>query len=303
MPVIMDPLRGRTRPQADRSDTEIVAALGDPADWTVLTGAGLSTDSGIPDYRGPDSPPRRPMTVQMFLSGPESRRRYWARGWIGWERMGSVRPNAGHLSLALLGVHGIVTQNVDGLHEQAAEAVAADGAEVADAAARTEIVDLHGRLDRVLCLSCGKVYSRERVQQELTRLNPDFLADLEVDPGDIETAPDGDAVLEATAGFRVWDCPACGGILKPDVVYFGESVPKERNIAAARLVDEAHGVLVLGTSLAVMSGLRLVRKAAKDGKPVVVVTDGPTRGDDLATMRSVSRVADVLALWEESRRA
>lgn len=285
MPIITDPLRGRVRPTPSHSDEEIVRALGGPRDWTVLTGAGLSTDSGIPDYRGPAAPPRRPMTVQTFLSGPAQRSRYWARSWLGWSHMDMARPNAGHRALARLQPHGIITQNVDGLHEDAGSA---------------PVIDLHGRLNRVICLQCGELYDRDLVQAHLTRLNPDFLTDLEVDPADIETAPDGDVDLEATAGFRVWDCPACGGLLKPDVVYFGESVPAVRTQAAFDLVDSASGLLVMGTSLAVMSGLRFVKHARKHGKPVVIVTDGPTRGDEYADYRSVTRVGDFLAAWERA---
>ena len=285
MGVVRDPLRGRVRPEPEHTDGQIVAAMSPipPARWAVLTGAGISTDSGIPDYRGPGSPARTPMTVQTFLSHPAQRARYWARGWIGWKRMTAVHPNAGHRALARIAPLGIITQNVDGLHQ---------------AAGSEPVIDLHGRLDRVVCLDCGLTLGRDRVQEELDALNPDFLAELAVSPERLETAPDGDVELEHTAGFRVYDCPRCGGLLKPDVVYFGESVPRPRVDAAFALVEEAAGLAVLGTSLAVHSGLRFVRAAVKAGMPVVVVTDGPTRADELPVLRSVSRVADFLAAWE-----
>lgn len=290
MAVIVDPLRGRTRPVASHPDAEIIDVLtGDhtASDWAVLTGAGMSTDSGIPDYRGPDAAPRQPMTIQTFLSTPEQRARYWARSWVGWPRMRWAKPNAGHLALASLPVAGIITQNVDGLHQAAAEEVGSP----------SPVVDLHGSLDRVVCLRNGHTFDRDWVQEQLTALNPDFAALTGLDPIDVETAPDGDVDLEETAHFRVLDCPICGGLLKPDVVYFGDAVPPARVDAANRICEAASGLVVLGSSLAVLSGLRFVRASAKAGKPVVIVTDGPTRGDDLATYRSTSRVGDFLAQW------
>lgn len=290
MAVIVDPLRGRTRRVASHTDSEIIDVLTtghDPSDWAVLTGAGMSTDSGIPDYRGPDAAPRRPMTIQNFLSSPEQRARYWARSWVGWPRMEWADPNPGHLALARLPVAGIITQNVDGLHQTAAREVGS----------RSPVIDLHGSLDRVVCLKTGHTFDRDWVQDELTALNRDFIALTGIDPIDVETAPDGDVDLEETAHFRVLDCPICGGLLKPDVVYFGDAVPPDRVAEANRISDSAAGLLVLGSSLAVLSGLRFVRSAAKEGKPVVIVTDGPTRGDDLADYRSISRVTDFVREW------
>lgn len=286
MGVIRDPLRGRERPVQSRPDAALIddmVAIA-PDRWAVLSGAGMSTDSGIPDYRGPEASARTPMTVQTFLSHPAQRARYWARSWIGWSHMEQAQPNAGHRILARLGPQGIITQNVDGLHQ---------------AAGSSAVIDLHGRLDRVVCLDCGLLLDRDRVQAELDALNPDFLGSLTVDPETLATAPDGDVDLEETAGFRVYSCPRCGGVLKPDVVYFGESVPRDRVAAASELVGSADGLVVLGTSLAVHSGLRFVRAAVRAGQPVVVVTDGPTRGDDLPVWRSVSRVAVFLAAWED----
>ena len=301
MAVIFDPLRGRTRPVASHSDEEIIDVLSgaastgaaDPDDpieaseWAVLTGAGLSTDSGVPDYRGPDAVPRAPMTIQTFLSHPDQRARYWARSWVGWPRMRGAQPNAGHLGLARLPVAGVITQNVDGLHQAAAKEMGSD----------SPVIDLHGSLDRVICLDRGHIVDRDWVQSRLSELNPDFATLVGIDPIDVETAPDGDVELEETQDFVVADCPSCGGILKPDVVYFGDSVPPARLQAANRICDEARGIVVLGSSLAVLSGLRFVRAAAKASKPVVIVTDGPTRGDELADYRSTSRVADFIEDW------
>ena len=302
MAVIFDPLRGRTRPGASHPDAEIIDVLTggglsaegiETSDWAALTGAGMSTDSGVPDYRGPDAQPRHPMTIQTFLSHTDQRARYWARSWVGWPRMRSAHPNEGHLALAQLPVAGIITQNVDGLHQKAASEVDASRQQ----SAASPIVDLHGSLDRVICLDQGHLFDRDEVQRWLTRLNPDFAALAGIDPIDVETAPDGDVELEETQDFIVADCPHCGGILKPDVVYFGDSVPAARLQAANRSCDSARGIVVLGSSLAVLSGLRFVRAAAKASKPVVIVTDGPTRGDELADYRSISRIADFLGQW------
>jgi len=289
MAIIVDPLRGRLRPEPSHTDGEIIKALTASAssDWAVLTGAGMSTDSGVPDYRGPDAQPRRPMTIQTFLSHPDQRARYWARSWVGWPRMLRARPNRGHRALAQIDVAGIVTQNVDGLHQAAAEEVPAP----------SPVIDLHGSLDRVICLDNGHLFDRDWMQRRLSELNPDFVELTGIDPIDVETAPDGDVELEETAGFRVADCPICGGVLKPDVVYFGDSVPVERQREANRICEQAGGLVVLGSSLAVLSGLRFVRAAAKAAKPVVIVTDGPTRGDEFADFRSVSRVADFVRDW------
>ncbi len=287
MAIIKDPLRGLHTPAPSATDEQIVELLASrPAqDWAVLTGAGVSTASGIPDYRGPDAPPRNPMSVQTFLSGPRARARYWARSWLGWPRMRGTQPNSAHRDLARIRPAGIVTQNVDGLHE---------------AAGSTSVIDLHGRLSRVICLRCGEIFDREWFQDVLTALNPDFLAGLSVTPEDIETAPDGDVVLEETAGFQVSDCPVCGGTLKPDVVFFGENVPAERARAATELAAAAPALVVLGSSLAVLSGLRFVRAAAAAGKPIVIDTAGPTRADELATARSTSLVGDITALWAQA---
>jgi len=248
--------------------------------WLVLTGAGVSTDSGIPDYRGPSSPARTPMTYQQFVAGPDSLQRYWARAHVGWSRMGGAEPNATHHRLVELEsasrLSGLITQNVDGLHRRAGH---------------RDLVELHGRVDRVVCLDCGNRTSRSRIQHSLDRLNPGWTAQ------DVQVAPDGDAILEATEGYRVATCERCGGRLKPDVVFFGENVRKETVERCYRLTDEAEALVVLGSSLQVMSGLRFVRRARANGVPVVIVNRGTTRGDDLADVRVDAGCAETLAAF------
>ena len=232
----------------------------------VLTGAGLSTDSGIPDYRGPLAPSRRPMTYQEFVSGRAPRQRYWARSHLGWGRMSAVAPNPGHRALAALDPELLITQNVDGLHEVAGS---------------RRMVALHGRIAEVVCLGCRATSPRQALQAELERLNPGWAARHAA----VASRPDGDVELDDTGDFVVPDCPACGGILKPDVVFFGENVPAprvERCYAAVDALGPDDALLVAGSSLTVMSGLRFVRRAAKAGVPVVVVNRGATRGDELA---------------------
>ncbi|WP_149205106.1 NAD-dependent protein deacetylase [Actinotalea sp. HO-Ch2] len=239
----------------------------------VLTGAGVSTDSGIPDYRGPASPPRRPMTYQQFVSDAAFRRTYWARNHVGWRHVDRTRPNPGHVALARMEargvVGGVITQNVDRLHELAGS--------------RT-VVDLHGTYADVVCLTCGTRINRDALAVRLEALNPGFTEAVGA-VADVEIAPDADAVIESTEGFRVADCERCGGILKPDIVYFGENVPRERVARAFALVDDAQALLVAGSSLTVLSGLRFVKHAAKTGKPVVILNRGTTRGDELADLR------------------
>ncbi|MBB5436083.1 NAD-dependent SIR2 family protein deacetylase [Nocardiopsis composta] len=235
----------------------------------VLTGAGLSTDSGIPDYRGPGSPPRTPMTYQQFVGDPAFRRHYWARNHVGWGHVHRTRPNGGHLALTRLEaagvVSGVITQNVDTLHGEAGS---------------RRVIDLHGRYDRVVCLSCGRVITRQRLAERLTELNPHFADSV----ADVEVAPDADAVLASTEGFRVADCESCGGMLKPDIVYFGENVPKKRVMRAYGLIEESSALLVAGSSLTVLSGRRFVKQAAGAGRPVVILNRGETRGASLATL-------------------
>jgi len=254
----------------------------------VLTGAGISTESGIPDYRGPDSPPRTPMTFQQFTGDPAFRRHYWARNHVGWRHVGATRPNAGHVALARLEadgvVSGVITQNVDLLHQ---------------AAGSRHVIDLHGRYDRVVCLDCGRTIGRTELADRLDALNPGFVESVG-NVGDIEIAPDADAVIEQTAHFVVADCAACGGILKPDIVYFGETVPRERVARATQLVADGEALLVAGSSLTVYSGLRFVRQAAARGIPVVIVNLGATRGDDLATVKVDAGTSETLAALAEA---
>jgi NAD-dependent SIR2 family protein deacetylase len=248
----------------------------------VVTGAGISTDSGIPDYRGPDSPPRTPMTYQQFVSDPAFRRTYWARNHVGWRHVHRTEPNDGHRALARLEgrgvVVGVITQNVDRLHHVAGS---------------RRVVDLHGTYADVVCLACGAHTTRDLLAARLEALNPGFAERATV--ADVEIAPDADAVIASTEGFVVADCERCGGMLKPDITYFGENVPPERVANAYALIDDADALLVAGSSLAVMSGLRFVRHAAKTGRPVVVINRGRTRGDDLASVRVDAGTSEVLA--------
>ncbi|MGD9958163.1 Sir2 family NAD-dependent protein deacetylase [Nocardioides sp.] len=253
----------------------------------VLTGAGLSTDSGIPDYRGPNAPSRRPMTYQEFMSGPLPRQRYWARSHLGWGRMRRADPNAGHRSLAeLSGIDLLITQNVDGLHEQAGQ---------------PELVALHGRIADVICMTCRTSTTRAALEHRLAELNPSYA---ERHP-EVAERPDGDVELDDTADFVVADCSACGGILKPDLVFFGENVPAprvERCYAAVDALAARDGVLlVVGSSLTVMSGLRFPRRAARNGTPVVIVNRGATRGDELAAIKLEVGCSEFLTVLTASR--
>lgn len=281
---LKDPMVGLTRPEPSHTDQQIADVLHSmPAhDWVVLTGAGVSTDSGLPDYRGPTSPKRTPMTIQQFRASAQNRRHYWARSFLGWDKILHTHPGPAHRELVRINPGGIITQNVDGLHQ---------------AAGSQNLIDLHGRLDRVICLQCENLFDRQWVQDELAALNPNFAEQVGIPRHMLETAPDGDVAVDDTDGFTVLPCPVCGGDLKPDVVFFGDSVPPERNREAHALAARGRGLVVLGSSLAVLSGLRFVKNAHKEGKPIVVVTDGPTRADDLVTFRSISRVKDFLPLW------
>jgi len=238
----------------------------------VLSGAGLSTESGIPDYRGPDGRRRvTPMTYGEFVASPQNRQRYWARSFVGWRRFAGAGPNDGHHAVALLQQRGligaIITQNVDGLHQRA-------GAR--------DVLELHGNLERAVCLNCGESTPRVDLDLRLREANPDF----EAVAGQIR--PDGDVVLDedAVRGFHAPRCLVCGSdLLKPDVVFFGEAVPKTLVAQCFSLLERSAGLLVLGSSLQVMSGYRFVRRAAALGLPVAIVTRGQTRGDAQATIR------------------
>jgi NAD-dependent SIR2 family protein deacetylase len=243
-------------------------------DVVILSGAGLSTESGIPDYRGPTGLARRvsgshPMTYQAFTGSAAARRRYWARSHLGWRHIAQAAPNHGHHALAELDrrglLAGIITQNVDGLHQ---------------AAGASAVTELHGSLHRIICLSCGQRTPRTDLDRRLTAANPGWDAGMAT-----LINPDGDAVLtdDATESFQVVGCSLCHGVLKPDVVFFGENVPPQRVQACYAMVERASSLVVVGSSLTVMSGLRYVRHAAKRSLPVVIVNQGATRGDEYAT--------------------
>ena len=237
----------------------------------VLSGAGLSTESGIPDYRGETGRRRRaePMTYQTFVGSVGARRRYWARSHLGWRHVSGAAPNAGHGAVAGLQgrglVSGVITQNVDGLHQ---------------AAGARDVVELHGSLDRVICLGCRRRTPRTVLDQRLRAANPGWQARVTT------INPDGDAILadDEVAAFQVVDCADCGGLLKPDVVFFGENVPRARVEECYALTERAGMLLVLGSSLAVLSGFRFVRHAAKLAVPVAIINQGRTRGDDHALL-------------------
>jgi NAD-dependent SIR2 family protein deacetylase len=248
----------------------------------VLTGAGCSTDSGIPDYRDTNGGWKRPqpVTYQAFMGDTATRQRYWARSLVGWRRFGRAQPNATHRALARLEQQGrvttLLTQNVDGLHQ---------------AAGQQSVIDLHGRLDEVRCMSCTLRLPRDTFQQALIERNPAWAM---LDAGD---APDGDADLEGRdfAQFVVPPCPGCGGILKPDVVFFGENVPRDRVDAAVTSLNNADAMLVVGSSLMVFSGYRFAAAAAREGKPIAAVNLGKTRADPLLSLKIEQSCAEALA--------
>lgn len=263
----------------------------------VLTGAGCSTESGIPDYRGPGTrrKKRNPVLYQEFLRSPAARARYWAGSMLGWPRVARARPNTGHLALARLEhegfVRGVITQNVDGLHQVAGS---------------RQVIELHGNLERVRCLTCGADEPRAAVQDRLLELNPlwrtrpgELGPDGDKEPTartEAKLAPDGDAepAAEAVRAFRVPECRRCGGMLKPDVVFFGENVPQDRVERAWRLFQSCDALLVVGSSLTVYSGRRFVDRAARDDVPVAIVNLGSTRSDEVARVRVEARVGAVL---------
>ncbi len=240
----------------------------------ALTGAGCSTESGIPDYRGPQTPARvrPPIQHREFVDREDARRRYWARSLLGWPRLAAARPNLGHHALARLEqadvIAGVITQNVDGLHTTA-------GSEA--------VVELHGGLARVRCLGCEAIIARDELQRRLLAANPAWSERAH----DVTIAPDGDAELadDLLASFAIVACTACGGVLMPDVVFFGGSVPRATLDAAWATFDRAEVLLVVGSSLTVFSGYRFVRRAAERAVPVAILNRGPTRGDVHAAIR------------------
>lgn len=244
----------------------------------VLTGAGVSTDSGIPDYRGEGAPARTPMTFQQFLSDLTYRKRYWAGSHLGWKRFDSAQPNTGHRALVDLEaagvVDGIITQNVDGLHLRAGS---------------QKVVDLHGTMDRVRCLQCGQFYARASIADRITADNPWLDT-----PEAVELSPDGDVEIRDVAAFAIPECTVCGGMLKPDVVFFGEFVPREKFEEASALMSAADALLIAGSSLVVNSGIRLLEQAARRRLPIVIVNRGVTKGDPKATVKIEAGTSETL---------
>lgn len=293
----------------------------------VLTGAGISTDSGIPDYRGPQGSLRhhRPMTYQEFIHDDAARHRYWARSFVGWRHLDQAQPNAGHRVLAEWNttgvISGIITQNVDGLHEQAQRAVGqavqgaagGSGSHAPDLTAQSDhsdldldtsapVIPLHGTMDEIECLVCGNTEARAAFDVRLTDANPGFIA--AVDAQDARINPDGDAELADgwVDKFTMVGCLNCGSVkLKPTVVYFGEAVPVPRKEQVDRLLAESGALIIVGSSVAVMSGFRLVLDAQKQRKPVAIINAGPSRADDRATFRWRTTAAEALQ-WLEANR-
>lgn len=258
-----------------------MAALLRGRSWVALTGAGMSTDSGIPDYRGPTSVRATPMLFGEFVGSTAAQQRYWARSYLGWRQIGTASPNAGHHALAVLqdhGLTGLITQNVDGLHPLAGS---------------REAVELHGQISAVICLDCGDRTERADVQRRLAELNPEVVQTSLLEHAELR--PDGDAVVTDWHDFVLAQCLACGGRLKPDVVFFGETVPKPRVERCYALVDEAEVLVVAGSSLTVMSGLRFVRHQAKRQQPVVIINRGTTRGDEFATVKLDAGCSETLS--------
>lgn len=267
--------------QAVRVSVSQLADLMCNHSWLALTGAGISTDSGIPDYRGPSARPTKPMQYAEFVNDPVARQRYWARSMMGWRSFGKAAPNRGHQALARLqeatDARGVITQNVDGLHLLAGS---------------RDVVELHGAISRVICLDCGSRSARSRLQARLEAANPSVQG--EIPAGHAELRPDGDADVAETSQFVVVDCEECGGSLKPDLVFFGENVPKPRVERAYDQLDGCELLVVLGSSLTVMSGLRFARQQAKRGRLVVCVNQGPTRGDELFGLKIEDGCSEVL---------
>ncbi len=279
------PFRSMGPTTVDTGSVQDAAAVLRGRRIAVVTGAVMSTDSGIPDYRGEQSPVRTPMTYQQFRDDPDFRRRYWARNHVGWRHVHDTRPNAGHRALARMEaagvVTGVITQNVDLLHEEAGS---------------RNVIDLHGRYDWVECLTCGRLESRAHLAGRLEALNPGFAQAVEASTSNIEVAPDADADVpeDLARGFTPAPCQYCGGVLKPQIVYFGETVPRERADRALALVDASEALLVAGSSLVVQSGLRLVRRAVADGVPIVIINRGATRGDQFAQVKIDAGVSESL---------
>jgi len=266
-------------PAATDEQIDRVAELFEGRAVAVLTGAGMSTDSGIPDYRGAGALPRNPMTFSQFTASADYRKRYWAGSHLGWKRFDGSAPNLGHETIAELEargiVNGVVTQNVDGLHLRAGS---------------RRVVDLHGTMDRVTCLSCGQGFSRSDIAARMTALNP-WLEE----PDSYELGPDGDVEYGQLDDFVTPECSVCGGVLKPDIVFFGEFIPTEKFVEASALVRKAGALLIAGSSLVVNSGIRLLDQASKRRMPVVIINRGVTKGDARATIKIDAGTSETLS--------
>jgi len=255
--------------------------------FAVLTGAGISTDSGIPDYRGEGAPKNHPMSLNEFLNSEERRKRYWMGSHLGWLTFHAAKPNPGHLAIAQLeregAASGVITQNVDGLHHEAGS---------------RQIVDLHGRLDKVRCLDCGQSFARGAIARQIDDDNPGFSQRFDAS----QVMPDGDVKISTDTDFVVPVCDLCQGMLKPEVVFFGEFVPTSVFQMAQKMVERSDALVVAGSSLVVNTGMRLVAQAQKRRKPVVVINRGPTKADQLATVRIEAGTSEALVAISEAVR-
>ncbi|MDQ1577049.1 MAG: hypothetical protein QOH55_2199 [Microbacteriaceae bacterium] len=268
----------QTSPVLDVAGLDVAADLLRGRRFVALTGAGISTDSGIPDYRGEGAPTRTPMTFQQFRSGVDYRKRYWAGSHAGWRHFRAAEPNSGHRALAGLelsgALAGVVTQNVDELHTRAGS---------------RRVVDLHGSMNRVLCLDCGQVFARASIAARIDEANPWF-----EEPGAVQIAPDGDATVTNIADFVLPSCSVCGGSLKPDVVFFGEYIPAEIYQEAKALVHSSDALLIAGSSLVVNSGIRLLEQARRRRLPIVIINRGVTKGDSRASVKLDAGTSETL---------
>lgn len=270
-----------TRPQLDSIERALELLQGKTL--AFATGAGVSTDSGIPDYRGGGSPPRTPMSISQFLDDELFRQRYWAGSQLGWARFAAVKPNAAHVAIAAIEraglATGVITQNVDGLHREAGS---------------QRVVELHGTMSRVRCVVCGRTFSRDSVARRIADDNPWLAVE---DAG--ELGPDGDVQIENVERLLVPTCEVCGGMLRPDIVYFGELIPRDTFAAAEEIIDGADTLVIAGSSLTVNSGVRLVERARRGGLPIVIINRGATKGDSRAAVKIDAGVGPVLSAMAE----
>jgi NAD-dependent SIR2 family protein deacetylase len=268
-----------TLPASAADALDAVAELLRDRHTAVLTGAGVSTDSGIPDYRGKGAPVRTPMNFQTFVGDERARKRYWAGSHLGWHRFRAAEPNLGHRSLAQMEhsglISGVITQNVDGLHTRAGS---------------RHVVDLHGLMDLVVCLDCGQAFGRDSVAARLEEANPTLAA-----PDAVRTNPDGDVEVVDVDGFTIPACTVCGGMLKPNVVFFGELVPTVKFSEASALVSGAEALIIAGSSLFVNSGIRLMEQARRRKLPIIVINRGVTKGDGRALIKLEAGTSESLA--------